>query len=249
MYDNSLGRFLQRDPRDYPAGPQLYSYCRDDPQGYGDATGLKVTTTPCGRFNVVSKGNRNAIIGDDKNPGFFGVAIFFEPTEFCCCCSEIKMLQFAQIKVKEGGAWQIEWRDGTSASKHVDQFGWFVDAGEQGRPWYKTESTIVGRCRPFQKAMIEDSPAWAYESMFTFITCAICTEGPDKGDLFGCVTWGFTIDAQGKVSERTVAQNFGLPAHVNNDTAVKAWNDNEAEKIPTVRECCRDVHEGLGRSA
>ncbi len=61
---------------------------------------------------------------------------------------------------------------------------------------------------------------------FDFETAAICRTGPDAGKVYATVTWGFTIDAQMKVTPKDIVYfNQESPSF---DLAIAFWNAEAA---------------------
>jgi len=72
-----------------------------------------------------------------------------------------------------------------SAGKTVDVPGW----GKKGK----------GGATP-SEATLKDKPSWNKESNDRFESCAICRSGPNKGQVYGCATWGYSVDNKGQVT-------------------------------------------------
>lgn len=70
---------------------------------------------------------------------------------------------------------------------------------------------------------VEDRVAGQTQS-HDFETCAICNVGSDLGAYYGCVSWGYDIDANNVFHERDLAQvSRGTPS-ANLIAAAKKWN-------------------------
>jgi hypothetical protein len=101
--------------------------------------------------------------------------------------------------------------------------GWYgMGDDEKGgstlKPWVKGSK---------DPAWMEDVPnAPKGNRDYHFETSAICRKGADAGKVYAVVTWGFTVDAQLKVTPKKVKIfNKESPEF---DNAVAAWNTNAA---------------------
>jgi RHS repeat-associated protein len=243
--DTVQGRFLQRDPLGYRDGLNVYEYVRGRPVNGADPSGQDYAVTlPCGRFNLTNTQQQNAVRGQRSH---YRVTITFEPTQRCCCCKQIKMLQLVQSSRLERGTFGGEYWEPVQLHGMFNQsehYGsdrlykeWKVDTNVQGNPY---GDGLTGSCQPRINAQLNDDPGinqggWR----FRFFTCAICDSGPEKGQFYGCITWGFQIRPNGELVEG-FESFYKLPETFNNDPAVKAWNANEARQIPTAKPCCKD---------
>lgn len=236
MYDATLGRFLERDPIGFIG----YLYGRDAPVVYVDPSGLREHSASCGKFTVTNTASTDAVIGGAK--GYYSVRITYEPTQNCCCCTQIKLFQMVRRYTEQPGGWLPDRTPGQhNKSEHYDAWGWKVDTATEGVWWYTGGTPKFGSCKPTKRnAEITDRAGWNRQASWSFITCAICTAGPDKDESYGCVWWEFSINATGKVAGGSEFIWGDQAASINNDTTVKAWNDTETSKIPTAKECCKD---------
>jgi len=82
------------------------------------------------------------------------------------------------------------------------------------------------------KAWIEDTPGWpgppnrvaGVTDSSHFETCAICNDGTDEGVYYGCVNWGYDIDAANKFTEDSFTLvSKGTPS-ADFLAAAKEWN-------------------------
>ncbi len=56
-----------------------------------------------------------------------------------------------------------------------------------------------GGATPSEATLI-DQPSWNQENYAKFESCVICRSGANRGQVYGCATWGYTANAAGKVS-------------------------------------------------
>ena len=110
--------------------------------------------------------------------------------------------------------------DRLSGKKH----GWYgmKDDGT-GSP----QLTTWKRCAPATSATMLDRSSWDQpNTTWQFETMVVCRSGVDAGKVYSVVTWGFTVDADLKLTE--------LPRLVTNKqstegtAAVSKWNDQAA---------------------
>jgi hypothetical protein len=110
--------------------------------------------------------------------------------------------------------------------------GWTIDRLPSRRSgWYGYNNTGVpggtvtpGRGpSPLVNAVMHDTPQWnILETRWDFETCAIAKEGPDGGRIYGCIMWGFTVDAANQLTAHPVRHSRRPSADFGD--AVAAWN-------------------------
>jgi hypothetical protein len=74
---------------------------------------------------------------------------------------------------------------------------------------------------------MQDRASWNQpNTTWQFETMVVCRSGADAGRVYAVVTWGFTVDADLKLTEqaRTVTNKQSTEA----TTAVSKWNDQAA---------------------
>jgi hypothetical protein len=71
-------------------------------------------------------------------------------------------------------------------------------------------------------ASLIDQPSWNRANDANFESCVVCRSGTNRGQVYGCATWGYTADAAGKVTlkPRTFRQ---MPSD-RFEEARAAWN-------------------------
>jgi hypothetical protein len=68
-----------------------------------------------------------------------------------------------------------------------------------------------------------DRPGWSKKNTtFEFETCAICKDGTDVGNIYGCVTWGFDVDASHKLKSHYLMKWDSPSAEFSK--SVEQWN-------------------------
>lgn len=71
-------------------------------------------------------------------------------------------------------------------------------------------------------AELEDHPSWNQATVDRFETCAACRIGTNAGQIYGCVTWGFSADTTGKVT--LMPRSYNAAASDTLKPAVTSWN-------------------------
>jgi len=213
-YSGSLGRFVSRDPLGYVDGTGLYGayYVPNYLDPYGEETKL------CGELTV--KYGPKVDMGNGNDSYSVEVDISYKPSSDdpkCCCCEEIAFIQIARVrKGKKGGQiWNIRAPMSRYNARRLPagagaNAGWGVDGYDDagsaffgytadGSPGANTKrgACVVGNKKT---ATMHDKPKWNRPAYFEFETCAVCKKGPNAGLIFGCITWGFSADKNGKVT-------------------------------------------------
>ena len=117
----------------------------------------------------------------------------------------------------------------TATATSVDRLG----GKEQG--WYglNDDKTAGGNLTPWKKtdpakpAKMTDKPSWNKASTtWQFETLVVCRTGTDAGKVYAVVTWGFTVDADLKLTplSRTITNKQSAEA----TAAIGKWNDQAA---------------------
>lgn len=167
-----------------------------------------------------------------KNYGY-KMKITFTPDETACQADSISFIQRVRL-VETATGTNKDWdetnrRRATSRQSSIDRIpgkeqGWYGvdnDKSDQGnlKTWVRGGSDTEAWMTDRPSARIPNT-TWEFE------TAAVSRSGPDVGTVYGVVTWGFTVDADLKVS--------GLPNVMYNQpttdfkAAVAAWNKQAA---------------------
>jgi hypothetical protein len=72
------------------------------------------------------------------------------------------------------------------------------------------------------EATLIDRPKWNKATNDKFETCVMCRSGTNKGEVYGCATWGYAADATGKVTLQPRSFNQ-IPSDQFKEARV-AWN-------------------------
>lgn len=134
------------------------------------------------------------------------VKIKFSPMDTKVNCKEIAFVQSVRVidpdtKVNKDPTASAKERMTTSAW-NIDRFehrkfGWY-GFNNDGSP---SGNVTPGKSpSPLTPAEMTDRPGWNKKNTtFEFETCSICKDGTDVGKIYGCVTWGFDVDASHKL--------------------------------------------------
>ncbi|MGH3755361.1 MAG: hypothetical protein ACRDRP_22235 [Pseudonocardiaceae bacterium] len=90
--------------------------------------------------------------------------------------------------------------------------------------------TVWKKSAPATPATMRDRASWNQpNTTWQFETMVVCRSGADAGKVYAVVTWGFTVDADLKLTEqpRTVTNKQSTEA----TTAVGKWNDQAAGTV------------------
>jgi hypothetical protein len=71
-------------------------------------------------------------------------------------------------------------------------------------------------------ATLIDRPSWNQINNASFETCAICRSGANKGQTYGCATWGYTANSSGQVT--LMPRGFRQMPSDQFEEARAAWN-------------------------
>jgi hypothetical protein len=137
----------------------------------------------------------------------------FMPKVDAVTCDEIGFLQVLESSSPQGTSNHPF--AGAAKAARATPLNYSVDRAPSGpAPFYgtfrqpgKTEITPSGTTYKPGKgghapvaAELEDHPSWSQPTIDRFESCATCRKGTNAGQVYGCVTWGFSVDAGGKVS-------------------------------------------------
>ena len=175
-------------------------------------------------------------IDGDKATGTwftYKINITFTPDIAVVDAEEIAFIQTVRLVESTSGAnkdpEETNKKRQTPSATSVDrlsgkQYGWYgmKDDGT-GSP----QLTAWKRCAPATSATMLDRSSWDQpNTMWQFETMVVCRCGADAGKVYAVVMWGFTVDADLKLTE--------LPRLVTNKqtteatAAVARWNDQAA---------------------
>jgi hypothetical protein len=221
---------------------------------WGRAAGLAVNAMPrlrsgltlsrCGKGKEVAGnrlGNWNIDQRDEdaSRPGgdyASPVDIYFNPNKNTVNCSEISFLQAIRIKLGQVATTGVL---GGNYRRRLTPTGWALDRvedrehghGQYG--WYgynnngRAGETVEPGSSPDNSAHMYDRPRWnAPNAVWEFETCAVCKTGHDVNSLYGCLTWGFDVDADNKLTQHVPAHHDAASAEFT--AALGNWNAQAA---------------------
>jgi RHS repeat-associated protein len=245
-YSPAEERWMQVDPLGLKPGPNPYAYVDNNPINMVDPEGLK----GCGQWDVkfTKEVNGEYNYFSANSAGGVDATVIFKADASCCHCEDMRILQIVHQDEKAfWGGWKpLKVPGKYNRSVHFDSNGWAVDT-DRAEPWYRGGDTRWRSCA----AQITDGPrANILPTRFIALDYAICVKGPDKDALYGETGWGYELNSKGKVTPFYVqfllqngeysTNNEPDPAQFNQLPVVNAWNDNEGNKIPTVKPCSED---------
>lgn len=114
-------------------------------------------------------------------------------------------------------AWSIDRIAGAPSPIYImgrDPKGKVIDVPSWGRAGR-------GGAKP-REATLSDKPSWNQINNLKIESCAICRSGANKGQVYGCATWGYTADAAGKVT--LMPRSFRQMPSDQFEEARAAWN-------------------------
>ena len=119
--------------------------------------------------------------------------------------------------------------DGYSLDRYDDITSPYYGTDNAGNEMSNTNSGRPGG----DQASLWDRPRGFPGDTYEFETCAICTAGADAGKCYGCMTWGFRINADGSI---TPSPESGSNTPSNNfKSAADNWNSQAGNTaIPRV---------------
>ena len=190
------------------------------PTTYGELTFTKYKKTDANRPSV---------------PRFsVDVTLSFLPTA-AVTCGDVAFMQSAQNITSEGVSRQVNTNPEQDARK--TPLAWSIDrvAGAPA-PFYIAGRDPVTRVRRDDPgwgrsgsggaspgpATLIDMPSSAASPTMRFESCAICRSGGNKGQVYGCATWGFSADAAGHVT--LMPRGFRQMPSEEFEEARAAWN-------------------------
>jgi hypothetical protein len=154
--------------------------------------------------------------------------------DVCKCCEEYAFIQIVRITDKDGN---VVYPNEEQEERATDD-GWAIDrlSGKE-KPYYgmnddgsMSDGNQVGdpNAEPPQPAKMYDDPKGFRGDVFEFETYIICIKGPCNGTVIAGISWGFTINEDGSVTD------YGpTPIDEPSDAfkeAREAWNDQDGKE-------------------
>jgi hypothetical protein len=154
--------------------------------------------------------------------------------DVCKCCEEYAFIQIVRITDKDGN---VVYPNEEQEERATDD-GWSIDrlSGKE-KPYYgmnddgsMSDGNQVGdpNAEPPQPAKMYDDPKGFRGDVFEFETYIICIKGPCNGTVIAGISWGFTINEDGSVTD------YGpTPIDEPSDAfkeAREAWNDQDGKE-------------------
>jgi hypothetical protein len=162
------------------------------------------------------------------------VAIKFMPNSNKITCDDVAYIQAIE-SVDDTGKSQHRFNSPEQEARQTP-LAWTIDRVAGGpTPFYGTKKDDTGAitiplgsgksgkggATPAEATLI-DTPQWSQATHDKFESCVICRTGTNKGQVYGCATWGFTVDANAKV--RLDPRSFRQTPSDQFKEARDAWN-------------------------
>lgn len=207
-YQPDTGRWLSRDPIEEFGGINLYAVTGNDFANQWDSLGLETSTekanrlvgkpVDCDCYTISAKFSR---YNRDQRT-VKGVTARGQATEHeeygadvrvslsaakrkipgCeCKCDRVKVVQFTNTGTKH----LIDWRRRRTVG------GWRIDSTEKN-PKPFVSDTGNGGARGLGGWVNDPPGAFTRNTGMVAYTCLICASGKERGNIIGCVRWGFT---------------------------------------------------------
>jgi hypothetical protein len=160
------------------------------------------------------------------------VDIVFMPEATAVNCGAIAFVQGGKV-INAATGTSREPRAG--AKERLTPGGWAIDRNDTEKSgWYgyRNDGSPAGFVRPGSSppalgASMIDEPMWTVPNLhWNFETCAICKAGKDQSTVYGCLTWGFDVDAENKLTPHQKAELAGPSGDFK--AALDAWNKQAA---------------------
>lgn len=162
------------------------------------------------------------------------INITFTPDTAVIDADEIAFIQTTRLVETAGGSnedhKETNKKRQTPSATSVDRIGgkkqgWYGMTMDNGTG--SGTLTVWKKSAPATPARMRDRASWNQpNTTWQFETMVVCRSGADAGTVYAVVTWGFTVDADLKLTEhaRTVTNKQSTEA----TTAVGKWNDQAA---------------------
>ncbi|MEK6977460.1 MAG: HEAT repeat domain-containing protein, partial [Candidatus Hydrothermarchaeota archaeon] len=183
-------------------------------EAFFERTGGEAPPTDGGRGGEIPPGNRNetnitvangtfTFVKEINNTHNASLEVDVNFTAVSTlACTKVLYIQIVRITNSTGG---YEYPGGRMARRATGD-GWSMDRiDDRTSPYYGTDDAggemgHTQRGRPGGRpAGMQDRPRGLGGDTYEFETCAFCVEGADAGKCYGCITWGFRINPDGKV--------------------------------------------------
>jgi hypothetical protein len=164
-------------------------------------------------------------------PYAYQITITFTPDPAAIDADEIAFIQTTRLVDTASGAnkdpKEANKKRQTPSATSVDRRigkkqGWYGMMMDNGTG--SGTLTVWKKSAPATPATMRDRASWHQpNTTWQFETVVVCRSGADAGKVYAAVTWGFTVDAELKLTEqaRTVTNKQSTEA----TTAVRKWND------------------------
>lgn len=161
------------------------------------------------------------------------VKFAFLPSE-SVACDDVLFIQTAQPMTLEGVP--LLHRVSQEIAARATDGGWAVDQLEENvSPYYTVQKDPISGVQEPKSAMgtkghggkvpgeasIIDQPDAPHDMMVHFESCAVCRTGKNRGQVFGCTTWGFVAES-GRIT--LMPRDYTEQASGEFRAATASWN-------------------------
>ena len=199
-YDPKVGRWISEDPIGFEAkDANLVRYVGNEVVGKKDMNGLWKYVAQMGHL----KGSLGPLLAEEIGneadkysdaTSSFRLTFFHYKEKFDSkCCNRLKFIQIYFAKFST-----------YSLITRLTPNRWMIDADQDTAPYYKNSTSVM----PVSQAVfasLTDEPSFFSLSQYSSTslsleleTCAICSEGKDKGDVYACIEWGHAFSLKGR---------------------------------------------------
>ncbi len=164
----------------------------------------------------------------------YRITITFTPDTAVIDADEIAFIQTTRLVDTASGANEdhneAHKKRQTPSATSVDRIrgkkqGWYGMTMDNGMG--SGTLTVWKKSAPATPATMRDRASWIQpNTTWEFETMVVCRSGADVGKVYAVVTWGFTVDADLKLTE--LAQTVTNKQSTEATTAVGKWNDQAA---------------------
>jgi hypothetical protein len=191
-----------------------------------------------GRFGAIAFRDYSAVTPSDGSRPWVRLNLAFLPSEEVAC-DEVLFVQAVQVLSPDGRRLHDTVSQELAARASSD--GWSIDQDENvTSPYYIVQRDVRGNEAPRKEmgsvgrggsvpreASMLDTPNTSQSMVTHFESCAVCRSGSNKGQVYGCATWGFSY-VGGKMT--LMPRGFADEPSEEFRGAASGWNRRMAEK-------------------
>jgi len=191
-----------------------------------------------GRHGAIVFRDYSAVTPPDGSRPWVRLNLAFLPAEQVAC-DDVLFVQAVQVLSPDGRRLHDTVSQELAARASSD--GWSIDQDEHvTSPYYIVQRDVRGNQRPRSEmgsvghggakpgeASMLDTPNTSQAMVTHFESCAVCRSGDNKGQVYGCATWGFSYVNQ---KMTLMPRDFHDEPSQEFEGAVSGWNRRMAQK-------------------